>query len=363
MTEVSSLHNNASAGRITPPAESLSDLHLEQEWKKCDNRNSDDLQTLTLRQNGGVQFWTSHSGALCKLLMNRAPHSTPKTGSSFLSVLGPRPRSRKNLTRDFQMCLFIMKNSTSFEDFMRAHTNVGRIRAGNLYNAYSSDVESYLNDANDYLLEIEGSMNEMSGNLSPDAQNDWELSQNEEANMEDFEKCIKLMNIKVVQSFNLKMSDFMSVDWREIGLVTRALGGHDMDTEGYIMLNMDCLGDIYCVALQAYVKTFWRIPIYYNDLTSEGLKWHMNLRGLEAQSDEGDQGVVDRLKAFDRDSRSARCLHCLMVPSCEHVKSDKLRLMAEVIEDNDENKKDLFERVARATGRKTWDGIDLDYRP
>ncbi|KAA8909418.1 hypothetical protein TRICI_004519 [Trichomonascus ciferrii] len=116
-------------------------------------------------------------------------------------------------------------------------------------------------------------MYEISGKLSPDAQRDWEASQNEEANVDDFEKCVQLMSAKVSQLFNIKMSDFLLEIWREVGLVTRAFRGHDMGhTEGYTMLNMDFLRDLYCAALQAYVKTLWRLPISYTDLTSEGLK-------------------------------------------------------------------------------------------
>ncbi|KAA8910719.1 hypothetical protein TRICI_004066 [Trichomonascus ciferrii] len=270
----------------------------------------------------------------------------------FFRCLRSKAEEQKNLTRDFQMCLINMKNSSSFEEFSMAHFDLGYIRAQQIYSAYSSDVESYLNDANDYLLEIEGSMNEMSGNLSPDAQSDWKLSQNEKANMDDFEKCVQLM-------------------------------------KGYTMLDKRYLRDIYCEVLEDYVDTLWRLPISYTDLTSEGLKWHMNLRGLEALPEEGDQDIYDRLRAYDRLSESVEdyadiilvsCadgdvlrvprlfgkignLHYMMVRSCEQVKIDKLRLISGVFEDNGVKKEDLFERVVRAAGTKSWEGIDVYYRP
>lgn len=41
-------------------------------------------------------------------------------------------------------------------------------------------------------------MYEMPGRLSPDVQKDWELSKNEEANMNDFENCIQVMSEKSI---------------------------------------------------------------------------------------------------------------------------------------------------------------------
>ncbi|KAA8904282.1 hypothetical protein TRICI_005508 [Trichomonascus ciferrii] len=306
----------------------------------------------------------------------------------FFKCLRYKAEEQRNLTLDFQTCLITMENCSSFEDFRMAYRKLDEEWAWEIYEVYSSDVESYLNDATDYLLEITGTMYEMPGMLSPDARRDWESSQNEEANMDDFEKCLQLMSGKVSQSFDLNMSDFLSDTWLEVGLVTRALRGHDIGAEGYAMLNKDFLRSLYCRALKDYVATLWRLPISYTDLTSEGLKWHMNLRGLEARPGEGDQDMVDRLRVYDRHSESVEgnadtiLVSCLdggelraprpigkignllymIVRSCEQVKKDKLRLMAGVIEDNGDDK-NLFEEVVRATGRKTWNGIDLDYRP
>ncbi|KAA8907623.1 hypothetical protein TRICI_004914 [Trichomonascus ciferrii] len=204
-------------------------------------------------------------------------------------------------------------------------------------------------------------MYEMPGRLSPDVQKDWELSKNEEANMNDFENCIQVMSeksISIVQHQDVGFS---------FGQTARSGIGHESIER---------------------VESLWMLPISHTDLTSEGLKWHINLRGLEVLPDDGDQDVVDRIRGYNRLSESVQdCvdtifvrspdgselhvprpfgkigkLHYIMVRSCEQVKIGKLRTMVEVIEENSFKKEYLFESVVRGTGGKTWDGIYVDYR-
>lgn len=100
---------------------------------------------------------------------------------------------------------------------------------------------------------------------------DWDLSQDREVDFEGFEKCVQLMSGNVTQLFEINICDFLTDECREAGLPPRALRGHGVGTQGYVMLDKDSLRSVYCEALPHYINSLWRLPIFYEDLTSNPL--------------------------------------------------------------------------------------------